>query len=93
MWVVFAVMCWFLVALLAPPAWALGRTWWQARTARHVTCPALAAPALVSLDPWYAARMHALGDQEIRIKGCTEWPGRQQCGRECMVQLDAARGA
>lgn len=61
MWVVYAFISYLILALLVPTALALWPTWRRARISRHLTCPAASAAALVTLDPWYAVRMHVLG--------------------------------
>jgi len=90
MWAVYTVIAYFLLALLAPTGWALWRTWRRARVSRQVNCPAIGAPALITLDPWYAVRMHALGDNELRVGNCPRWPEQRDCGRECLTQIGRA---
>jgi hypothetical protein len=85
MWPAFLVIAWFILALAAPAGWALWGVWRRARGSRQVTCPEIGAPALVALDPWYAVRKHALGDNELRVSGCARWPERRDCGRECLT--------
>ena len=87
MWAVYTVIAYFALALLIPIAWVLVPVWRKARVAQQVNCPAAAAPSLVQLDPWYAARHRAFGGYELRIRTCSQWPARQQCGRECLEQL------
>ena len=87
MWSVYTVLGYFALALLVPTSWALGHTWRRARNSRHVICPAVGASALVTLDPWYAVRKHALGDNELRVKNCACWPERRECGQECLTQI------
>ena len=86
MWPVYLVIAWFLLALLLPPGWALWHTWRRARVSRHLTCPVNGGPARVTLDPWYAVRMHALGNNELRVIDCACWPERRDCSRECLEQ-------
>lgn len=90
MWPVYLVMTWFLLALLLPAAWSLWGVWRRARVAHSVTCPANGAATLVKLDPWYAVRMHARGDRELRVIDCACWPERRECGRECLEQAGRA---
>ena len=90
MWPVYLVITWFVLALVVPVSLASWHAWRRARTARRVACPVIGAPAVVTLDPWYAVRKHALGDNELRVIGCECWPERRDCGREC---LEKARQA
>jgi hypothetical protein len=48
-------------------------------------------PVTVRLEPWFAAKMHMLGDRGRRVQDCTEWPGRASCDRGCLVQLGALK--
>ena len=89
-YVVYAFICYLLLALLIPLAWALTPVWRKARLARHVSCPAAGHPAVVELDAWYAVRMHALGNEEKRIRDCSEWPRCSRCRRECLEQIGNA---
>ena len=90
MWPVYTVIVYFLLALLLPIGWALIPVWRRARKARQVTCPAREAPALVQLDPWYAARRRAFGGYESRIRNCSEWPAHRECSQQCLAQCGPA---
>lgn len=90
MWVVYAFISYLILALLVPTALALWPTWRRARISRHLTCPAASAAALVTLDPWYAVRMHVLGNGELRVRNCARWPERRDCGQECLPQIGTA---
>lgn len=87
MWVVYTVIAYFVLALLIPVVWASAGTWRRAQAARRVTCPDSGTPAVVVLDPWFAVRMHALGNDELRVQGCARWPSCADCGRKCLEQL------
>jgi hypothetical protein len=87
MWSVFTVIGYFMLALLLPIGWALGRTWRRARISRHLTCPESGIPALVRLEPWYAVRMHARGDREPLIRECTRWAETHECAQGCVEQI------
>ncbi|HTX37745.1 MAG TPA: hypothetical protein VME43_22105 [Bryobacteraceae bacterium] len=90
MWPAYLVITWFVLALAVPVAWGLGRAWRRARVARRVTCPVIGAPAEVTLDPWFAVKMHAIGNPELRVLGCGCWPQQHECGRECLEQVRRA---
>ena len=90
MWVVYTFISYLVLALLVPTVWALWPTWRRARASRHVTCPGISAPALIALDPWYAVRMHALGNSELRVRRCARWPEHRDCGKECLAQIGTA---
>jgi len=42
------------------------------------------------VDEGHAAATTALGDPELRLKGCSHWPEREQCGQECLSQIESA---
>ena len=90
MWVPYFFVSYLLLALAIPLGWSLVPLWRRAAAARCVRCPATAKSVTVRLDAWYAVKMHALGNPEMRVHDCTEWPGRRACGRECLVQISEA---
>jgi hypothetical protein len=90
MWVMYFFLTYLVLALLIPTALALGGAWRRARVPRPVTCPESSSAADVSLDPWYAVRMHAIGDPEPLVRACSRWPDGAACGRQCLVQIGAA---
>ena len=74
----------FVIALAAPAAWALGRVYRRARGTREITCPEAQHLATIELDARHAAAMHALGETEGRVKSCSLWPERQDCHQACV---------
>ena len=56
-YVVYAFVCYLLLALLIPLGWALIPVWRNLRLARQVNCPTTGHPAVVDLDVWYAVKM------------------------------------
>ncbi len=68
--------------------WA--RPYLRFRSTRLVTCPETKEPAGVRLDARHAAVTAALGDPDLRLKECTRWPERRNCGQECLKQIEAA---
>jgi len=91
MWVAWLFVGYLLLAVAIPLAWTLVPVWRAARAARIVRCPEGSKPVTVRLDPWYATKMHMLGDRGRRVQDCTEWPGRASCDRGCLVQLGALK--
>jgi hypothetical protein len=74
-----------------PIAWFVIRTYRLYRGMRVVTCPETRAPAAVKLDAGRAAVTGLTGNVvEFRLKSCSRWPQRQQCGQECLSQIQAA---
>lgn len=90
MWAYYTVITYFVLALLVPVTWALGQAYRRAGGRRPVVCPSGQDSAIIELDAVYAARMHALGNPEGRVKQCALWPGRQGCDRQCLAQIHLA---
>ena len=74
----------FVVALVGPAVWALGRVYRRVRGPREITCPEAGHAATIHLDARYAMAMHAMGESSARVKACTLWPGRQACQQGCL---------
>ena len=74
----------FVIALVAPAAWALGRVYRRASAAHEVACPEAGRIAIIQLDARHAAAMHARGETLRRVKTCTFWPDRQGCRQACL---------
>ena len=90
MWVVYCFLSYLALALMIPLGWALGRVWTRARQSRDMYCPVSEDAARVKLDPWYAVRMHALGNPELCVKDCSQWPTRHDCRQLCLVHISNA---
>jgi len=90
MWVAYAFIGYLVAAITVPVGVALAPVWRKRRSAEQVTCPYTGTTALISLDPWHAARMHALGNYELRVRSCTFWPEQCDCAQECLSQLEEA---
>jgi hypothetical protein len=60
------------------------------RGTRIVTCPETKKPTIVEVDALHASLTSAVGLPDIRLKDCTRWPIKEQCGQECLMDLDVA---
>jgi hypothetical protein len=60
------------------------------RGKRVITCPETRAPASVEVDEGHAALTALLGDPELRLKSCSRWPEKEDCGQECLLQVRLA---
>ncbi|MFI5107197.1 MAG: hypothetical protein ACHP79_19910 [Terriglobales bacterium] len=81
-----------LVLLLSAAAFALTmaiRTYLRYRGKRLITCPETLAPAAVHVNVARAAREAVFGEPHIRLDQCSRWPERQNCGQECLSQVEA----
>ena len=57
---------------------------------RQVTCPDNGKRVFVEVDATHATLTSAVGRPDIRLQDCSRWPWKQDCGQECIVNLDVA---
>lgn len=55
-----------------------------------IICPETGKPAMVEVDARHAALTSLVGQPDIRLESCWRWPLNQDCGQECLIQLDVA---
>ena len=82
------------ILILAAALW-LGIRWLvrslsNYRGSHVVTCPETKRPAIVKVDSLHASLTTMARLPDIRLKDCSRWPIRQQCGQECLMELDVA---
>ena len=57
---------------------------------RVIICPETGKQAMVEVDVRRAAISTLVGQTDLRLENCWRWPMRQDCGQECLLQLDTA---
>jgi len=57
---------------------------------RVIICPETGKQAMVELDVQRAAISSLIGQTNLRLESCWRWPMNQNCGQECLLQLDMA---
>jgi hypothetical protein len=57
---------------------------------RVIVCPETGKQAMVEVDARYAGLTALVGQTDLRLESCWRWPLRQDCGQECLLQLDVA---
>jgi len=72
--------------------WWVVRAFSQYRGTKIVTCPETGRPAVVEVDAPHASMTSIVGLPDIRLENCSRWPLREQCGQECLTDLDVAPG-
>ena len=82
------------IAVVAVALWFSIR-WFVRSSSRYggqriVTCPETKKPAIVEVDALHASLTATVGLPDIRLKDCSRWPIREQCGQECLTELDVA---
>jgi hypothetical protein len=84
-WVLVAVA----VAYLVYRAAVATRAYFQLRGKRVVTCPETHEKVTVAVDARRAAAQTFGGIPHLRLKECTRWPEKQNCGQDCLRELEA----
>lgn len=65
------------------------RTYLRHRGKSLVTCPECRRPAAVRVDAVRAALLSAKGKPaRLHLEHCTRWPERENCGQECLSQIE-----
>jgi hypothetical protein len=59
------------------------------RGKRLVRCPETRKPAAVSVAAGELAVGILGGEPRLRLSECSRWPERQECGQECLSQVEA----
>lgn len=54
-----------------------------------VVCPETKEVAGVEIDTTHAAWSSFGGTPTLHLKNCSRWPGRENCGQECIQQIQA----
>lgn len=57
---------------------------------RVIICPETGKQAMVEVDTRHAALTSLFGQTDLRLESCWRWPLRENCGQECLLQLDGA---
>lgn len=57
---------------------------------RVIICPETGKQAMVEVDARHAALTSLFGQTDLRLENCWRWPMKQNCGQECLLQLDVA---
>ena len=58
------------------------------RGRRVITCPETRKPAAIEVDARHAALTAAISHPDLRLKSCSRWPERDDCGQECLLQVE-----
>src|SRR5215813_3193917 len=55
---------------------------------RIIICPETGKQAAVEVDARHAALTSLVGQTDLRLENCWRWPLKEDCGQECLLQLD-----
>ncbi|HYV42601.1 MAG TPA: hypothetical protein VEO02_12495 [Thermoanaerobaculia bacterium] len=78
------------VLSLIPLAFLIIRRYGRFRGARVVTCPETGKSVAVEVKAAKAALSATFNEPELRLSSCSRWPERQDCGQECVAQIEEA---
>lgn len=79
-----------LAAVIVLSGWWFVPAWRRWRGKRVITCPETNEPQTVELDAKHAALTAFGASPELRLESCTRWPERQDCGQECLAQIESS---
>jgi len=79
-----------LVGLLVLFGRVFGRVYLKYRGDRVITCPENCKPAGVHVDAMHVLVSTIEGRPDLRLKTCSRWPERQDCGQECLREIEAS---
>lgn len=65
------------------------RAYFQYRGKRLIICPESHTAEAVKVSAGEAAAGAFLTEPTLRLKECSRWPERQNCGQECLQQIEA----
>jgi len=87
----------FIVTVILATALYFGIRWLvracsKYRGTRVVACPETGRPAVAEIDALHASLTSIVGLPDIRLESCSRWPLKNQCGQECLANLDVAPG-
>ncbi len=66
------------------------QTYLKFRGKRIVSCPETHRAAAVQVAAGKAAWEAIVGSDELRLSACSRWPEKQDCGQECLRQIEDA---
>jgi hypothetical protein len=64
------------------------RAYFELRGKRLITCPENHQAAAVDVAAGEAAVGAFLTEPTVRLRECSRWPERQNCGQECLAQIE-----
>ena len=60
------------------------------RGTRVIVCPESRQPAGVEVDARHAALLAPINPKGLRLRDCSRWPERSDCGQDCLHDIEAA---
>ena len=72
-------------------AWFLVPAWRTFHGTRVITCPDDSSLRTVEIDARHAALTSFGGSPDLKLSSCSRWPEKQDCGQECLQQIESSR--
>jgi hypothetical protein len=63
-------------------------TYFKLRGTRLITCPETKKTAAVEVNARRAAFLTPTRVRDLRLKDCSRWPERKNCGQECLREIE-----
>lgn len=60
------------------------------RNPKVFVCPETGEQVAVKVDVPHVALSSAIAQPELRLQSCSHWPLRENCGQQCLLQIDSA---
>ncbi len=79
-----------VAAALVLVGWFFVPAWRNFRGKRVITCPDDQSPRTVELDAKHAALTAFGASPDLRLSSCSRWPEKQDCGQECLRQIESS---
>jgi hypothetical protein len=82
-----------IIIILTPAVLIIGSAlavYLKLRGTRLITCPETGKHAAVELDAKYAALVSPIGARRFRLSDCSRWPGRKDCGQDCLREIESS---
>ena len=76
------------IVLLALPIGFSLKSYFRNRGRKTVICPENREPVTVEMDSKYALQTALRGQEHERLQSCSRWPDKEDCGQECLAQID-----
>jgi hypothetical protein len=64
------------------------QNYYQNRGRQSALCPDSGQPADIEVDHEYAFWTALRGQEHSKLKSCSRWPEKADCGQECQVQIN-----
>ena len=77
-------------ALLLFGIWYVARAYRKQRGEQVIICPETGNTAIVEVDAMRAALTSVVGQPDMRLRECSRWPMKADCGQECLLQIESA---